>query len=147
YHGRIEYYAISSRNYTYKNVTYYEILRSTSDDNDMTLYITIINMRNIDTNSMYEFVMVIYDLMKLLKYVQIHIGKYADTSNDNAPRILSIKASELYEETVDQTPYIIYEGDTITFDHEDDEILINGENREGLKNFGGKFFPLHKGYN
>src|SRR5699024_4313014 len=147
YQGKFENYVISSRNYKYRNDMWFGMLRFTREGNKMTFYITRINTRNKHVKSIKESVIVDDDLMGKLKYVQIHIGKYADTSNANAPRILSIKASELYEETVDQTPYIIYEGDTITFDHEYDEILINGENREGLKNFGGKFFPLHKGYN
>src|SRR5699024_4393948 len=146
YIHKFENYVISSRNYKYRNDKWFCMLRFTRVGNKMTFYITRINTRNKHVKSIKESVIVDDDLMGKLKYVQIHIGKYADTSNANAPRILSIKASELYEETVDQTTYIIYEGDTITFDHEDDEILINGENREGLKNFGGKFFPLHKGY-
>lgn len=142
-----ERYAISSRNYKYRNDMWFGMLRFTREGDRMKFYITRINTRNKHVKSIEESVRVDDELMGRLKYVQIHIGKYADTSNANAPRILSIKASELYEETVDQTPYIIYPGDLITFDHKDEEILINGENRKELKNFGGTFFPLKKGYN
>ena len=82
-----------------------------------------------------------------LKYVQIHIGKYGSTSNPPTPRINLIKVSELNEVLVDQTPYIFGVGDIVTFDHKNDDILVNGEARNDLKNFGGSFFKLQKGEN
>src|SRR5699024_3427980 len=83
----------------------------------------------------------------LLKYVQINILRHKDGSSGSVPRINAIEVKELKEVKEDQTPYILNEGDVVTFDHSDEGVLINGETRNDLKNFGGKFFPLHKGYN
>ncbi|MUV39483.1 hypothetical protein JNUCC1_03361 [Lentibacillus sp. JNUCC-1] len=44
-------------------------------------------------------------------------------------------------------PYIADAGDTITFDHESDELLINGENFKSRHAFGGQFFELESGNN
>lgn len=82
-----------------------------------------------------------------LKYVQIHIGKYRGTSNANLPRINAIKAYKHTTATVDQTPYIMDAGDVLTLDHKTKDILLNGESRKDLKNFGGSFFKLKKGEN
>ena len=46
----------------------------------------------------------------------------------------------------DQTPYIAYPGDVITFDHTTSELLLNGEDVKRLKDFGGEYFDLPKGY-
>src|SRR5699024_570009 len=121
YQGKFENYAISSRNYKYRNDMWFGMLRFTREGNKMTFYITRINTRNKHVKSIKESVIEDDDLMGKLKDIQIHIVKYEDKSNANAPRILSIKASELNEETAFQTPYIIYDGDTMTFDHEDDK--------------------------
>lgn len=82
-----------------------------------------------------------------LKYVQIHIGKYRGTSNANLPRINAIKAYKHTSAKVDQTPYVMNAGDVLTFDHKAKDILLNGESRKDLKNFGGSFFKLKKGDN
>ena len=82
-----------------------------------------------------------------LKYVQIHIGKYADSGSALVPRINSIKVYELKNVTQDQTPYIAYPGDVITFDHQNSDILLNGESRMDLKQFGATFFKLKPGRN
>lgn len=44
-------------------------------------------------------------------------------------------------------PYIAHEGDVITFDHEQSLVLINGEPRKDLKNFGADYFKLQPGVN
>lgn len=44
-------------------------------------------------------------------------------------------------------PYIADAGDIITFDHQENVILINGEPRKDLKDFGGNYFKLAKGEN
>src|SRR5690625_1220533 len=113
----------------------------------MTCYITRINTITEHVKSIKETVRVDENLMGKLKYIQIHIGKYADKPNANSPRLLSIKTTEFLKYTVDQTPNIVYPGDVITFDHKVDDILINGEPRNDLKNFGGSFFTLKKGLN
>lgn len=82
-----------------------------------------------------------------LKYVQIHMGKYGDKPGVSLPRINNIKVSKYNTYTEDQTPYILDVGDKVLFDHKNDDILINGEARNDLKNFGGSFFKLSKGYN
>jgi len=35
----------------------------------------------------------------------------------------------------------------VTFDHKNEDILINGEARNDLKNFGASYFKLKKGFN
>src|SRR5699024_6892572 len=68
-------------------------------------------------------------------------------------RMNSVELSELTQVTVDQTPYILYPGDKVRFDHKDDDILVNGESIMGVKNhpirkaFGASFFKIKKGYN
>ena len=44
-------------------------------------------------------------------------------------------------------PYIADAGDIITFDHVNEDILLNGESRKDLKDFGAKFFKLKRGDN
>lgn len=82
-----------------------------------------------------------------LKHVQINIARHTDGPSASVPRINAINVYELNTVTVDQTPYILYPGDVVTFDHKDDDLLINGEPRNDLKNFGGSFFKLPKGFN
>ncbi|MDQ0158956.1 distal tail protein Dit [Alkalibacillus salilacus] len=82
-----------------------------------------------------------------LKYVQVHMGTYGSIGVPNVPRINSIKAYELSEELEDETPYIAYEGDQVTFDHENEAILINGEDATYLKDFGASYFELPLGNN
>src|SRR5690606_11137652 len=80
-----------------------------------------------------------------LRYVQIHIGKYGDTPSAKTPKISAIEVFEHKEVLADQTPYIAYPGDIITFDHTTNELLLNGEDAKQLKDFGGQYFDLPKG--
>ncbi len=82
-----------------------------------------------------------------LRYVQINIARNTQGRSANVPRINAISVSELRQATIDQTPYILDVGDKVIFDHKDDDILVNGEPRNDLKNFGGSFFKLKKGEN
>ncbi len=82
-----------------------------------------------------------------LRHVQINILRHTDGPSGSVPRINALKVTELKEVLVDQTPYILYPDDIVTFDHKNDDILLNGEPRNDLKNFGGSFFTLEKGYN
>lgn len=82
-----------------------------------------------------------------LKYVGIFIEKHGDTPSPHTNRIDWIKVHALTPATEDQTPYIAYPGDIITFDHENADILINGESRMDLKQFGASYFKLIKGEN
>jgi hypothetical protein len=49
--------------------------------------------------------------------------------------------------TKNQIPYIVKQGDVVTFDHKSKDILVNGESRLDLKAFGGEYFPLNRGDN
>jgi predicted phage tail component-like protein len=82
-----------------------------------------------------------------LKYVGIFIEKHGDTQSPHTNRIDYIKVHALQQTTEDQTPYIAQPGDIITFDHVTKDILINGESRKDLKDFGARFFELQKGEN
>src|SRR5690625_851513 len=77
-----------------------------------------------------------------LKYITLYITKWDDRPNPSRLRINSVEVFELSQATVDQTPYILYPGDVVLFDHKNDDILVNGEPRNDLKNFGGSFFSL-----
>ncbi|MBT2215830.1 phage tail family protein [Virgibacillus dakarensis] len=147
--GKYQNYLIDSRNYSYDGWDfYYGMLRMRRVGNQFEFYVTRINNNNKHVYSLKEtFTDNDNQYMGKLKYVQIHIGKYGDTPRAYAPKINHIKVFELNQATVDQTPYIAYPGDIITFDHKDDEILINGEDRKDLKDFGGSFFKLQKGDN
>lgn len=62
-------------------------------------------------------------------------------------RVHHIKVWKLNDLEQNQIPYIADAGDIITFDHRNADILINGENRKDLKQFGASFFKLKKGIN
>lgn len=82
-----------------------------------------------------------------LKYITLFIGKHRDFPTPSRLRINSVEVFEYKTYVEDTTPYIAYPGDIITFDHAEDELLINGEDRSELKDFGGSFFNLSKGEN
>src|SRR5690625_1913485 len=82
-----------------------------------------------------------------LKYIQIYLGSFKDRTVPRRLRVNNVEVFELKRLTVDQTPYILKAGDVVTFDHEAEEILINGEDSMRLKDFGADFFRLHSGYN
>jgi len=82
-----------------------------------------------------------------LRYIQIYVGNYKDRAVPRRLRINNLEVFELKRLAVDQTPYILSAGDVVTFDHETEEILINGEDSMRLKDFGADFFRLHSGYN
>lgn len=82
-----------------------------------------------------------------LKYITLFIGNYKDRVRPNRLRINSVEVFELRQLTVDQTPYILMQDDTVLFDHENEEILINGEDAMPLKHFGADFWRLPPGHN
>ena len=82
-----------------------------------------------------------------LKYVTLFIGSYQDRRVPSRLRINNIEITELKRVEEDQTPYILDVGDVVTFDHKNNDILVNGEPRKDLKNFGASFFTLKKGDN
>lgn len=82
-----------------------------------------------------------------LKYISLFIGSYQDRSTPSRLRINSVEVSELSTAVEDQTPYIAREGDTIIFDHQNEEMLLNGEDVTRDKDFGSSYFKLKKGEN
>jgi predicted phage tail component-like protein len=87
------------------------------------------------------------DFQGKLKYITLFIAKWGDRPKPTRLRINSVEVFELAQATVDQTPYILYPGDVVTFDNKEADILVNGEPRMDLKNFGGSPFKLKKGKN
>ncbi len=82
-----------------------------------------------------------------LRYVSLFVGSYQDRAVPNRLRMNNLEVKEIRQLTVDQTPYILNVGDTVTFDHATEELLINGQDAMMIKDFGAEFFKLHKGYN
>lgn len=84
-----------------------------------------------------------------LKYITLFLGNYQDRPVPFRMRFNKVEVFELKQLTVDQTPYILRPGDVVTFDHVEEDILINGENAMRLKNFGvgNSFWQLLKGHN
>ncbi|MFC4387525.1 distal tail protein Dit [Gracilibacillus marinus] len=77
--------------------------------------------------------------------VQLHFGAYGENTRpfmavDNI-QVLQIN------DTTNAVPYIVQVGDLITFDHRDKSILINGEPRKDIKQFGATYFDLQPGDN
>ncbi|WP_078430486.1 phage distal tail protein [Alkalihalobacterium alkalinitrilicum] len=83
-----------------------------------------------------------------LTQIQLYIAKYTASwgSYDPVNSIFEdLKVYRINEES--EIPYIAHEGDVITLDHQTNNILINGESRLDLKDFGASFFALNKGVN
>lgn len=80
-----------------------------------------------------------------LRYVEVLIGSFGDRAKPARLRITRLDVHKLTKVTEDQTPYILEPGDVLTFDHDSRNILVNGEPRLDLKNFGGTWFPLKEG--
>src|SRR5690625_3710596 len=80
-----------------------------------------------------------------LKYITLYIASYADRPTPSRLRINSVEVFELTTIQQDQTPYIIYPGDVVTFDHVNADVLLNGELSKDT--FFGDFFELNKGVN
>lgn len=148
YTGPNENYVISSSNYSYKQDFWFGMVRMRRIGQDFEFYVTRIDNSTDHVQSLKKTFKDVANVYQgRLKYVQIHIGKYGTTPRAYAPKIHSITAHELTQVNVDQTPYIADVGDIITFDHTTDEILINGEDRTDLKDFGAEYFKLGAGQN
>lgn len=61
-------------------------------------------------------------------------------------RVKDIKVFRINERP-DGIPTILNAGDQLIIDHATEDILINGESRKNLKDFGATFFKLEPGYN
>lgn len=142
-------YPISSRNYNLRGQRVWNgLLRVTRKGNTFTFYVARISQAGnhietitetfVDTNNEYN---------GRLKFVRIDIAKHGSNPSPNEIGINRIRVNKLLQLTIDQTPYIAFPGDIIKFDHKDDDILINGESRKDLKDFGGRFYKLAKGAN
>jgi predicted phage tail component-like protein len=151
FRGINEGYAISSRNYLQRAQHFHGVLRLTRRGNNFEFYVARLATGTVIPKH-YDVLRVSYtdisqSLTGKLKYVQMHFGKFGSSTSATVPRINQLKVTELVQTTEDQTPYIAYPGDIITFDHKDEEMLLNGENVMRLKDFGAKFFELQKGTN
>ena len=150
--GTFQNYMISSRNYKYAKGHFHGMIRMRREGQRFEFYVARTMHGEGETGKHYDQLTRTYwdnnnNYQGKLKYVQIHIGTHAKGSKVRLPRINSFKVTELVKGTEDQTPYIVYPGDVVTFDHKNDDILINGEASKDLKDFGGSFFKLSPGYN
>lgn len=141
-------YPINRSNYEHRWEKYYGMLRMRRRGDKFEFYTARITSDNKHIRRLENtYIDIDKEYSGKLKYVQIHIGKYGESRSASAPKIQHIKVSSFADVAVDQTPYILDEGDVVIFDHKDEDILINGEPRNDLKNFGGSFFTLEKGEN
>ncbi|USK43719.1 distal tail protein Dit [Cytobacillus oceanisediminis] len=146
--GDFKNYLISSRNYQFEwdNFPVYMRLRRIGDTYEFYAARVLGNGKHMEP-FMASWTVWEDKFRGPLKYVGIFIDKHGDSLSPHTNRIDYIKVNELVEITFDQTPYIAYPGDVITFNHVDSEILINGEDRTDLKDFGANYFSLDKGVN
>lgn len=149
YLTQYENYLISDRNYNIRDQRVWNgILRITRKYNIITFYVARINQQGNHVDTLTQaYVDNINEYAGKLKFIRIDIETYGSTGIANEVGINSIRAYRHNQISVDQTPYILYPGDVVTFDHKNDDILINGEPRNDLKNFGGSFFKLKEGDN
>ncbi|SFA50914.1 Phage tail protein [Parageobacillus thermantarcticus] len=84
---------------------------------------------------------------KNLAQIQVHFGQLSSYTPITAMGIHDIKVFKWNPITQSEIPYIAREGDVITFDHKEKNILINGESHLDLKDFGARFFKLKPGEN
>ena len=141
-------YPISSRNYDLRTQRVWNgLIRVTRINNIYFFYVARITQtgRHVDTLST-AFPDVNKEFAGPLKFVRIDIAKYGDTPPPNEVGITRIKVSKHHQVLVDQTPYIADVGDIFTFDHSTNELLLNGEDVKSMKDFGGEYFDLPKGY-
>jgi predicted phage tail component-like protein len=78
--------------------------------------------------------------------VQVHIGMYG-THPTQTSIAKNVKVYKINQPGASEIPYIAKAGDTIEIDFKNSLILINGEERKDLKDFGASFFGLKKGRN
>lgn len=141
-------YPISSRNYDIRNqMVWGGIIRVTRKGNVFTFYAARITQAGRHVSKITQtFADVNNQFAGKLKFVRIDIANYGNTEKPNEAVINRIRVFEHKKVEVDQTPYIAYPGDVITFDHTTNELLLNGEDAKRLKDLGGQYFDLPKGY-
>lgn len=81
--------------------------------------------------------------MRPLSQIQVHIGK-DDTSPASYMRLNQLDIYKLNSQN-ESIPIIAVAGDEIELDFKESLILINGEPRPDLKDFGSTFFKIPKG--
>lgn len=142
-------YPISSQNYNLMGqLVWYGIIKVVREGNLYTFYVARIDQRGRHVDTLAQtFYDANNEFAGRLRYVRIDIAKYAGTETATEVSIDRISVYRRTKVEEDQTPYIAYPGDIITFDHENADILINGESRMDLKQFGASFFKLKKGEN
>ncbi|MCM3620516.1 phage tail family protein [Sutcliffiella horikoshii] len=86
--------------------------------------------------------------MDRVAQIQVHISKFGGFKHGQMA-IDDLKVWKINHPGDFDIPYIAYPGDKITFNHKqnEDEILINGEDRTALKAFGAEYFQLLPGAN
>lgn len=144
-----ENYLISSNNYLWEGQRVYNgVIRVTRKGNLWTFYAAHITQRG---NHIETITRTYSDKLNKfggkLKFIRLNAAIFASNPKPNELSIRRVRVSKLNKLTVDQTPYILFPGDVVTFDHKNNDILVNGEPRNDLKNFGGSFFKLEKGNN
>lgn len=152
YLGKHINYPISSKNYQRIEKHFHGMLRMRRIGQRFEFYVARLRGGETETGAHYDTLTQVFndvnnEYQGRLKYVQIHIAQYATNPPARIPRINNIAVYEHKKVLEDQTPYILYPDDIVTFDHKNDDLLINGEPRNDLKNFGGSFFKLKKGEN
>lgn len=142
-------YLVYSKNYDLRGQNAWNgILRVKKVGNKFEYYASRINAQGQHVDSIKEtFNDVNNEYSGRLKFVRFDMATHGTSGNPVEARIENIKVIRLNKVVQDETPYIAYAGDVITFDHETNELLINGEGRTDLKDFGGEYFNLLKGNN
>ncbi|WP_017473285.1 distal tail protein Dit [Amphibacillus jilinensis] len=143
-------YAISPNNYQYDDMGLATFsMRMIRMQGCFTFYIARIDSRGRHVQSMtrsYATTENDSNVLGNLKFIQLYIRTY-----DNRPVSLArINRVRVYQKNIvqeDQTPYIATTGDVITFDAQNEEMLLNGEDATPLKDFGGHYFTLKTGEN
>lgn len=91
-----------------------------------------------DTNNLYD---------DQLASIQIHLGAYAGLQWIEDIAIHRVTVYKINQPVSYEVPYIANTGDIITFDMANENLLINGESRVDLKDFGGEYFTLKPNLN
>lgn len=139
-------YPIYSAYYKHQWDEFQSFLRLRRRGNTFEFYVAKVLTNGKHTNAMTKFYTTTDEkYLGRLKYLSIFQQKNGTDASPQANRIFYVQVKSLSNATVDQTPYIAYAGDEITFDHNTRSITINGIDRTDLKDFGAKYFSIAKG--
>ncbi|PGR01354.1 distal tail protein Dit [Priestia megaterium] len=141
-------YFISDRDYDAGYKDFYGVLRIGRVGNEWNAYVARVNPTTGKHSEVisHSFTDATYGLTKKPSQIGIFIAQFGSKPSAllAAHKVQVYKINQLTES---QIPYIVSNGDVVTFDHEANDIRINGESKMDLKAFGGEFFPLEKGDN